>query len=147
MSEVLRAKPGNLPRSDANPVVVPASSESRRPERVPALDRFVRDRVPPASRTVPQPPAAHGSAASLLRCPPESFSWPRPHVQSALAWPSRPTPEWSDVPRASSVCIPTAQPAAPGPPIGQLRCPLNRPLACLQDPILKRLIRSPYQLG
>lgn len=34
-------------------------------------------------------PAAHGSAASLHRCPPESSSSLPPHGQSAPAWPSK----------------------------------------------------------
>ena len=46
--------------------------------------------------------------------------------------------DWSDVPPASSVCIPTAPRVAPDLPTWQLRCRPTPLPACPQDPVPKR---------
>src|ERR1700722_7586518 len=140
---IQRAAPENLRHSAANLFAAPASFESHRPEPVPALNQFDPDTELPASQTVPPPPAVRDLAASLRHCPLEwSWSLP-PHAQSALASPSQPILEWSDVPPTNSACIPTAPRVAPGLQNGQARCPRAPQLACLQDPELKKPTRYP----
>jgi len=86
------------------------------------------------------------SAASLPRCPPESSLSLPPHAQSAPAWRSKPVQKWSDVPRASSACIPTAPRVAPDQPTARLRCRRTPLLACPPDPVPKRLTGCPCGL-
>ncbi len=106
MHEVRRAAPGSRHRSAPSPFVAPASFAGRRPEHVPAPDRFAPDTVPPASQIVPPPPTVHGLAASLRHCPRES-SWSLlPHAQSGPALLSKPIQKSSDAPPASSACTP-----------------------------------------